>query len=208
MKKILSLLLATVPISASVPITDNNIHLDGKITPNEWKDAQTFDLHNGGKLMIKKEDQQLWIAMVATKKSWAHVYLSSNDTIHVFHASAALGEARYVKQKDSWKPIQDFQYQLRDRVYNETVAAKQEDHYRQFGWTANNNNMGDGTCLEYRINLSHMKPPVSIACLVLDDPGQPHYFPLTLEDHTLKPRLMQGYTPDSLQFNTTSWRKL
>ena len=76
------------------------IQLDGVISDGEWENVTEHKLAGGGRLMMKKENKILFVAMIGNKKAWAHVYLSHRDTIKVLHASAALGEARYVKQND------------------------------------------------------------------------------------------------------------
>ena len=100
--------------------------------------------------------------------------------------------------------VTDFQWKLRERVYNQDLQEKQAAYFKQYHWVANNTNTGDGKTFEFMIDLS-ASDNVSLACLVLDEPTQPHYYPQGLNDNTILPRLMQGYTPDSLQFSPGTW---
>ena len=211
MKKIYRLLVTIVILWCCFAFLASpmEIRLDGKADEAEWKDAQKYELKNGGSMLVRKGENEIWVSLESSKKGWVQIYISAGDTIRVLHASAALGEARYVKQKQLWHAIQDFKYELRDRGYNEQVAAKQQDYFQKFGWTANNNNTGDGKTFEFKIDLLRFgRSPVAMAYLILDDPNDPHYFPVTVNDHTILPRLMQGYTPDSLSFDTGSWQKI
>jgi len=147
----------------------NSIRLDGEISDGEWKDAKEYDLTSGGKLMMKKEKNDLYVAMIAGKKAWAHLYFSHDDTVQVFHASAALGEARYVKQNDLWRTVQSFKWELRDKVYNGELVKKQQDHFHQYGWVSNNNNFGNGMIFEFRVNVNHTdNDPPTFACVVAE----------------------------------------
>jgi hypothetical protein len=187
----------------------SKIQLDGVISEAEWKGAKEFDLAGGGKLMMKKENNELYVAMISGKKGWAHVYLSHKDTVRVLHASAALGEARYVKENSWWRTIQSFKWELRDREYNDELVKKQEEHYLQYGWAANNNNTGNGMTFEFKLDLSRTdNNPALFACAAVEIPMNIHYFPSSLNDNTILQRLVQGNTPDSLQFNTASWEKI
>lgn len=185
------------------------IHIDGFISPGEWENATEHTLSGGGTIKIKKNHTDLYVAITATNKAWAHVYINSGDTIKVLHASAALGQAKYIPRNNHWTPTQSFEWALRDRVYNDDLASKQQEHYRQFGWVANNNNMGDGKTFEYRIDLSRMKGTiVSVAGVTAEVPLNLHFYPTTLTDHTILPKLVQGNTPDSLQFRVNEWETI
>lgn len=188
---------------------NNAIQLDGVISDNEWKDAKEYNLSGGGKLLMKKENKDLYVAMAGNKKAWAHVYLHQTDTIHVIHASAALGVAKYIKQNNWWRNIQSFQWELREEIYNEELIKKQQAHYLKYGWVANNNNMGNGMTFEFRLNLSRIDDiPVSFACVLAEVPLDLHYFPRSLTDNTVLPQLVQGDTPDSLKFVPATWEKI
>ena len=96
--RFLSVFMILIIVMAFAP--GSSIQLDGVIGDAEWKNAKEYKLSGGRKLLFKKEDKDLYVAMAGTKQTWAHVYLYYADTIHVLHASAALGEAKYIKQRD------------------------------------------------------------------------------------------------------------
>lgn len=207
--RVSALVSITVIISIAFIPENNSIQLDGVINDSEWKEAKEYKLSGGGKLMIKKENNDLYVALSGNKEAWAHVYLSHGDTVRVLHASAALGEAKYVKQNNLWRNIQSFQWQLRERVYNDELAKKQQDHYLQYGWVANNNNLGNGMIFEFKLDLSRVdNTPAPFACVLAQVPLDLHYFPTSLTDNTVSPMLVQGYTPESLQFAPGSWERI
>lgn len=209
MKKELTWTIAVVIFVMAFTRQDNNIRIDGVINDNEWKDAKQYDLSGGGRLMMIKNNNELYVALAGTKQAWAHVYLSHGDTVRVLHASAALGEARYVKQNNLWRTIQTFKWELRGKQYSDELIKQQQDHYRQFGWVSNNNNMGNGMTFEFKLDLSRTdNNPAPFSCVIAEVPLSLHHFPVSLNDNTVLQRLVQGYTPDSLQFNPSSWEKI
>lgn len=189
----------------SRPHFATSIRIDGVISEGEWEGATEYELSPGGRMKLKQQQSTLYVAIQVDKKAWSHIYLSSGDTLMVLHASAALGQATYVKRADRWYPVQSFEWALREKDYNDDLAAKQALHYRQFGWVANNNNMNDGRVFEFQLDLSRWNKPRSFACVAIEIPMVPHYFPAGLKDDTILPKLLQGYTPDSLQFSMKDW---
>ena len=182
------------------------VKLDGKIESHEWKSARKFDLINTGKLYLLKSKTALYVALQGNESGWAHVYLHYNDTVHVFHASAALGAAKYVKRGNTWSPANLFQYSLRDTVYDHALELKQGIYMSKYGWVANNNGTGSGHTLEFMIDLTRWKvESVRVAFVFQTDSKQPQYFPNSLRDDTLLDELVYGNTPDSLIFNIKEW---
>ncbi|MBC7947985.1 MAG: hypothetical protein H7Y42_08915 [Chitinophagaceae bacterium] len=181
------------------------IQIDGVVNQGEWEGAKERPLSGGGKVFTKLEKNILFIALVGNKKAWSHVYLVNGDTVRILHASAALGEARYVKRQDVWRSTSSFQWQLRERDYNLELEKKQQEHFVHEGWVANNNNLGNGMVFEFKIDLSRISSPLRWACVLAEVPLELHYYPTDLKDNTTLPRLVQGYTPDSLRFNPQSW---
>jgi hypothetical protein len=135
-------------------LTPPEIRLDGNMDVNEWKGAKTAGLKGGGKLHYLNNGTVLYVAVKGISKGWSHVYLAHNDTVSVMHASAALGAVQYLPQSNKWSTAQQFNWQLRDRVYNPATEQKLNEYYDQHGWAANNLNIGDGMTVEFKIDLS------------------------------------------------------
>jgi hypothetical protein len=186
----------------------DEIILDGSVTENLWEKAKHVSLKNGGELLLLKKENTLWAALKHNKKGWVHVYQGTGDTVRVLHASAALGEAVYIKKDKKWEPSRTFQWELRDKVYNEDLKTKQENYYKQHGWVANNNNMSDGMNFEFKIHVQDNPDKTSFAFVILDDPDNPHYYPFSIKDDALLPKLLQGYISGPLVFELNGWEKL
>ncbi|HEX9614953.1 MAG TPA: hypothetical protein VGA55_05585 [Bacteroidota bacterium] len=132
--------------------------------------------------------------------------MNFRERVVVMHASAALDAVEYEKKGEVWRTSDVFQWELRDRPYNSETAGKMESYYRKYGWVSNNVNIGDGKTIEFKCDLRRWgKSRLSVAIVMADYSMNLHHVPPGLEDHTLSPRLIQGYTSDSLSFRPDSW---
>jgi hypothetical protein len=188
--------------------TDRSIKTDGVIEPGEWSGAVEYELGNGNKLLLKKDQGELCIGLAGEQYFWAHAYLSDDRSTTVMHASAALDEITYQRKGEIWLTEDTFQYELRDSLYNAATEKKMNDFFETHGWVANNINFGDKKTMEFRISLKDWASPTYLACVVANFDMSFHSFPAGLNDHTRLPRLVQGYSPDSLVFDVTMWMKV
>jgi hypothetical protein len=195
-------IISLIASPANVPV------IDGILGKDEWKGAREEQLGNGNKLLIKNEPGVLYIAMVNEKGFWAHAYLSDGNVVKVMHTSAALDAVQYSKVNSDWLTKDTFQYEMRDRIYNKEVEEKIRQYYETNGWVASNVNMGGGKIAEFKINTSEWKGPLYVACVMANNDMTFHSWPQNLKDDTILPRLVQGYTPDSLNFQPSRWEKI
>jgi len=200
-----SLLLLLFPLSS---YSQDPIKLDGKIDPVEWKSADSFALDKGGTLRLKKDQSFLYIGLTGNDEGWSHVYLQKKDTIFVLHASAALGTAIYVNDGVRWNRVQTFQWGFKAMVYNDGTKKVMDDFLKANRWVANNNNIGTGKTLEYKIDLSAFNGIEKIAFVFAADANEPHFFPKGLKDATISTDLVYGNPPDMLRFDPGSWWQL
>jgi hypothetical protein len=78
------------------------ILIDGKFSPDEWKDSAEIVLSDSVKLYVKTSDQYIYLCvrLMTAKNFGLDMYVSdSTKEIHNLHASAKLGE-RQLKDND------------------------------------------------------------------------------------------------------------
>jgi hypothetical protein len=126
----------------------------------------------------------------------------------VMHASAALGAVVYNRNGTFWTTSGSFQYELRDPVYNNEVEVAMSKYFTSNGWVANNSSIGKNTTIEFKIDISAWKEPLYLACVFAEHDLTLHSFPTPLTDDAVLPKLVQGYTPDSLRFEPGKWRRV
>ena len=186
--------------------------IDGRIEDAEWKDAAGFDLAGGGRVLFKTDGEHLYVAVRGTKPGWTHLYLSEtkDERIEVLHASAALGKVVYQKDKaDLWQPLNEFSWDLRDRVLTDEVRRKQADYAAKNRWVASNNNMGNRAEVEFRINLPNPETKkLRLAVVYAVDRNAYHFFPARLADDSLKAELVAGNRVENVKFAPSQWAEI
>lgn len=205
--RLIFLLACLIPF-LSADQAASNIKLDGKISEGERKSAEQHELKNGGKILIKQHDNDLYVALISKERIWTHVYLSDGNTVNVMHASAALGAVLYKKDQAVWRTIDSFKFELRDTTYNDQLISAQDNYYRSHGWVATNGNMATGKVFEFKLDLTRFPKPTYLACVMSNYNSEFSWFPATVNDDTLLKRLVQGNTPDSLNFKPDQWKKI
>jgi hypothetical protein len=207
MKKHL-LALLSVLLAATGFQSDHSIRIDGVMAQHEWQGAEELLSGDGYRLLLKKKNEILYGVMTGGNKFWAHLYISDNSFIKVMHASAALGSVEYKRNNKVWVTMDTFNYELRDTIYNSNTATKMSNYFSTYGWVANNNNLGSGNVIEFKVNIKKMKGPLYFACVIANNDMTLHGFPVGLKDNTILPRLVQGYAPDSLSFEPGTWKRI
>jgi hypothetical protein len=189
---------------------DEDIKCDGVIDKKEWEGSIEYSLTDGGRVLYKRVENVLYIAMISKAKSWGHVYISNGESIKILHASAALGSILYKSSNGAWVNTDTvFKWEFRDRVFNDESSAKMNEYYKKNGWVANNINIGDGKTIEFRIDLMTMSKKIEhIAFVMADYDVKLQWHPSTLNDDTVFPKLVQGYASANMNFKPDTWRKI
>ena len=186
--------------------------IDGKIEQTEWQDATVFELTNGGRAYLKYDVQCLYIGVRGVKAGWGHLYLNDgvSTDVSVIHASAALGKSVYkLDQKKLWQPSNQFKWEMRDNTITAETRRRMDAYLMQNGWVSSNNNMGNSMEIEFAVSRQAFAgKSLRLAIVYVADGTESQFFPATLADDTLKPRLLSGNTPPDLKFNTDQWAQV
>ncbi len=197
----------TIDISQS-----SSVVIDGKIEETEWQDSVKYDLLGGGKVFFKYDGTYVYVAARSLKAGWTHLYLneSENADISVLHASAALGKATYSKDKnDLWQPLNEFSWELRDRIFTDEVRQKMADYATKNYWVASNNNMGNKAEVEFQFKLKNTSnKKFRLAIVYAVDQNTSYFFPSGLADDCLKPELVSGNRVANVKFDRNQWAEI
>ncbi len=196
-------LYATLAIGFLACKPEVPIITDGILGKKEWEKAEVHQ-QNISTAYIMRQGDLLNIALITEVPFWAHVYLYDGNVVRVYHASAAIGAVNYTDAANIWSTKNTFEYHVRDTVFvNKTMS----DHFNDYGWVANNINMGNGKTIEFKIDVSNLEV-LYLASVISDYEVALTPFPPTLSDDTINPKLVQGYAIDSLLFEPMNWMKI
>lgn len=204
------LALSSFASRAQVPSgAPSAVVLDGRLSKGEWAGAAEHALAGGGRLLIRQAAKYVHVAVEGTGFGWSHVYVAHRDTVRVFHASAALGTARYVQEAGRWRLAQPFVWAMRDTTRSAAAQAERAAFLEHHGWVANTNGMGSRRVNELRIAKAMFDAGAPrLAVLFAEDPAEPRHWPDTLADATLDADLVRGAPPEHLVFEPESWAQI
>ncbi|MGE3467000.1 MAG: hypothetical protein AB7J13_08710 [Pyrinomonadaceae bacterium] len=181
--------------------------IDGTIADAEWAGSSTFDLVNGGGLLLRHDGTHLYVGIKGTGKGWCHVYVAQGLRVDVLHASAALGSLAFTQDAvGKWQSADKYSWEMRDRTLNDDTKAKLARYLAANGWVASNSNMGEPLEMEFKI--ARGSGPLSIAVVHTVDGKTMNFFPSKLADDTLRSDLVRGEVPSGLSFTRDRWARL
>jgi len=165
-------------------------------------------LVNGGTVHLLHDAEFVYIGFHGPPNGWVHVYLADSDSVHVLHASAALGTATYTRQGALWSPVRGFTWEVRGQDLTDALRAERRAFQNRERWVASTMAMGTPGEIEVRIERDWIQSSDAIAFVYATGPDVILYSPESLSDATIAPSLVRGDTPDSLQFTPDLWLRL
>jgi len=180
--------------------------INGRIDQQEWSGATRAAMIGGGEIQMLRSGEYLYIAVRGPKNGLGSLCMSKGSTVRILHASAAVGEAAFLRDGASWTKRKDFEWVLRDspRAGGVTERAK-TDFLTSAGWVANASAAGSPD-REFKIRASDVEA-LAVTFLSTDKPMAVSYWPASVDDACRSMELPQGNLPASARFNVTSWHR-
>ncbi|WP_370088637.1 WD40/YVTN/BNR-like repeat-containing protein [Ekhidna sp.] len=140
---------------------DLKYQIDGSISGLEIRDTAAFkQISRSTFHVIKRSKEFTYIGIRSNNSTILNAYLINADSFKVFHASAALGEVSYQREKQNFTTQSDeFEWIYRDpNSWDEKHpegANSIESFYDRFGWMASTWTMGSYREFEMLISNQH-----------------------------------------------------
>ena len=161
----------------------------------------------GGHVSLRRDGDTLHVTVTGPRKGLASLCASDESTVRILHASAALGEARYEKQGDSWTLASGFDFKLRDSRTGSPGDADRRGYFEAMGWSANSSNAG-APVREFAIRLTDRIRYIGVTFLGIDEPMAVSHWPSSMEDDCRAVQVAQGYLPKSARFSPSTWHSV
>ncbi len=146
---LLTFLLLTSHVQAQLP------ELDGNISEAESQSLAIVGRHGSNSLMVDNSSQQFIKVSIKSEK----LYVASlcacigEDKIMVMHASAALGDLTYTRQKNKqWVTNDKFVWAVRKNDMGPDTIEKRRQYLGNRGWIASTMSMGKEGEAEFLID--------------------------------------------------------
>jgi len=185
------------------------IALDGRVDDAEWRGAVRTEHPAGTVVRLLRDADYLYLGITSTRPGFASVCLAQGGSVHVLHASAALGAISYRPSGQTWRSADSaFSYGMRNTALDEAARRERAAYLAAHGWVATTVRMsGDQRSQEFQVALARFPLPWSLAIgrWLLGDGGES--WPATITDHEacVNQQLLRGYVPQDLTFKTAHW---
>lgn len=189
--------------------------LDGAIGDDEWAGALRIE-RDGHTLFLMRDGGRVSVGVRSPAEFViTTICIRDGDRVRIVHASAALGEAVYRRDGDSW--AQESTPDAWARFGHDRAAwpGLQQSFFADHGWTGSHANMGAATDTELAVALEAL----------VDDAGEPLPFaivlyeparnaadsrvlltlPADLSDDAISHGINAGFWPETASFATESW---
>lgn len=127
--------------------------LDGVLSEGEWDDALMLSLAADTSLYVKHVEGFLYVGVKTDPDAQVvgNVYIASEDTVEILHASHALGSATYRLVEGVWGLERPFAWSCRTLGFSAAASAERGAFLDANGWLATVVNLGATEQMEYRI---------------------------------------------------------
>lgn len=197
-----------------------SIQLDGKISSDEWTNSTSYEFYGGEKILIKTDDQFVYVAVDGEKGGFSSLGIFNKDTVYILHASTGLITAKYVKNKSEWIQEIEFRTSLQKKVRklkNETDA--QMFNMLNFKWASNRLKLKGPeklktkkhNVIEYKISKSlfdHKEPLISIVYYQHFAKIKYAKSSFNLNDGSTNKAMVKGENVRKLKFDKRQWLKI
>jgi len=181
------------------------------INPNGWKTAVLLKSNGGDEIYLVHDTEYLYVGFRGVYEPWSHLYLNNRSNLNVLHITPSMGRVVYnMNNYGTWRPDRQFNWKMKDKsVDYETSNIDPKKFLEKEGWITCINSSGDKKEVVFKINLKNYdKNNLYIAWVYGFKNNSYLYWPLTLNDDTLKPEIFTGYNPSDLKFNLKNWALL
>ena len=188
------------------------VAIDGTLDEAEWRGSAVMRRPDG-EVLLRHDGRYLYVGVRTARRGFPSVCLARGDTVHVAHASFALGDVLYTKATTRWHLDAPFAWETPPRELGPEADLQRARFLVERGWTGSTVLMGSPREAELQIALDRMDVRnLRIAVAVfMEDEGRGESiasWPRSLRDDCANDRLVRGYAPERLTFRTKAWTKL
>jgi hypothetical protein len=196
-------------------VSPGSVAIDARHDAVEWARATTQELSDGSELRLQHDGTHLYLAIASSRPGFPSLCGARGNQVRVFHASAALGAVSYSASGTEWT-TRDTAFVYGMRTTDSTQAAHQERraYLAEHGWVSTTFRMGGGRSIEMQIALAELDsvPRIALAFFVPEGNDRWSILPwpaaLPANDACLEPRLVRGYVPPRLRFQSGAFAEL
>jgi hypothetical protein len=170
--------------------------------------AQTAaPMSGGGELAVRRAGEMLQVVVTGPRPGLASLCVGDESRVRILHASAAVGEATYVRSNGGWTLTSGFDFKLRDSRTGPPSESSRREFLTNMGWIANASNAGDPR-REFSIQLSSALTFLGAAFYATSEPARVSHWPPQMDDDCRAVKVVQGFLPAQASFRPATWHPI
>ena len=182
--------------------------IDGVLGGDEWRGAAARRLSDGSEVLLSHDGRFVYLGVRAARPGFVSACVTRNDTVHVLHASAALGNVMYVPSGNTWSLSGRFVWGMRAREMNDDTRRRQRQYLDSAGWLGSTFTLSEtGKELQIPLDLMGGDRRLAFGYFVAND-GPVIAFPHGLSDGCPDQRVVSGFLPAAVDFRQRDWVRL
>ncbi len=193
-----------IPVPKGPPLIGGS-----SINHNAWKSSNKIKIDNCNEIYLVHDGQFLYFGFRGIYEPWSHLYINNRSNVHVLHVTAAMGRVIYnVNHYGTWQPDRQFNWKMKNSKHDYAIDnnVDEKNFLEKEGWITAVNSTQNKKEVVFKIAIKNVDVNNLYLAWVFGFKEASYLFwPLSLNDDTLKPEVFTGYNPSDLKFNFKSW---
>ncbi len=185
--------------------------LDGNISQDEMSEMKMIGNIDPAEFYIGKNGDVLILSIRSEPIHVASVCIAQNESVTVYHASAALGAIKYTPLNNNWETKEEFQWEMRNGEMTLEAIEQRQTYFEEHKWIASTTKMGRSGNTEFYFDTNAFDSEsvyLAAGLMLVSDPDSIVSFPelnaSACSDHSL----VAGSPDAQYSFDPSSWLEI
>lgn len=187
---------------------DNLSQLDGIVNQNEVDEMQLIGSTDHAEFYLSSDDRLLKISIKSAPIYVASLCIAQNESITVYHSSAALGSIAYNISGKNWITKDEFIWEMRNESMSPDALTERSLYFEEQNWIATTTGMGEPGETEFYFNINAFSSdPIFLAAgiMLASNPDSIDPFPELNANACSDHALVAGSPKPQYPFNYSKW---
>ena len=198
----------------STPAVLGQVHLsqlDGSVSQDEITDMKSIGHTGSADFFIGNDGEILRLSITSEPIHVASICIAQNETVTVYHASAALGKIVYQRLESNWVTEDNFNWEMRDVDMNPEAIRQRQQYFEKNSWVATTTGMGNAGETEFHFSISEFESdPIYLAAglMLASNPDSIASFPEQNAGACADHSLVAGSPDSQYPFDYSNWAEI
>lgn len=186
----------------------NLIQLDGIVSQVEITEMEMIGSIGSAEFYTRKNENILKLSIKSEPIHVASICVAQNESIIVYHTSAALGAIEFNRLNKNWVTKDEFQWEMRNGDMTPEVIQQRQNYLKEHNWVATTTRMGNSGETEFYFDMNAFDSgPIYLAVglMLVSNPDSIASFPELNAGACADHALVVGSPDAQYPFDYSSW---